>query len=83
MLAGIAGARSRRDSDRAGANMLSCKHVIIRPRPSLRPYVRERAGRELSPCLVQPFVRRAAGVENPGAPTGWRHDTKVVNLSDI
>lgn len=30
--------------------MLSCKHVIIRSRPSLRPYVRERAGRALSPA---------------------------------
>ena len=45
--------------------MLTCKHVIIRPRPSLRPYVKERAGQGLAPRLMQPFVRRAAGVENP------------------
>ena len=30
--------------------MLSCKHVIIRPRPSLRPDLIERAGRGLALC---------------------------------
>ena len=58
----------RRCISTAGATMLSCKHVIIGPRPTLRPYVRERAGPGgYRLRLVQPFVRRAAGVENSGA----------------
>ena len=51
--------------------MLACRHVIIPP-----PAVPTALDDESGPAggwrlrLVQPFVRRAAGVENPGAEGG-------------
>lgn len=51
--------------------MLSCKHVIIPPRPSLRPYMRERAGRGLA-AEERPmsYDRKAIGTLEGLPPSG-------------